>query len=82
MQRSPDESGVYAAAVVLMVAATIAVAFRFQVRRMKQAPLGGDDLLVTVSMVRLLETLEEEIALIALGHLAACLCFSPDTHRG
>ena len=82
MQRSPDESGVYAVAVVLMVAATIAVAFRFKVRRMKQAPLGCDDLLVTVSMVRVLLTLEEEIALITLGHLATCLCFSPDTHRG
>ena len=51
-EQSPNQAGVYAVSIILLVFSTIAVALRFKVRRMKQTGYGADDWLILAALVR------------------------------
>jgi hypothetical protein len=48
---SPDQTGCYAVAAILLVFSTAAVSGRLFVRRMKRAPIGFDDISILLSLV-------------------------------
>jgi hypothetical protein len=55
---SPNTAGVYAAAVVLIVASTAACGLRFVARKVKSVPLLADDWLVLCATVSFCNTIE------------------------
>ncbi|OKL55997.1 hypothetical protein UA08_08795 [Talaromyces atroroseus] len=69
---SPDQAGCYAVAAILLVFSTLAVSGRLSVRRMKRAPIGVDDISISVS---LLAYISQMISIVAYGALKLSVLF-------
>jgi hypothetical protein len=67
---SPDQASCYAVAAILLVFSTVAVGGRLFVRRMKRAPIGVDDISISLSLV-------------SVGHILCCrrLLARPQTNH-